>query len=94
MTAEQSFGEGHFGSAQLGNQARTRRLATLATQLTQHPGGTLPQKLRNPAALEATYRLMSRAEVKHATVLASHQAETLRRTNHPGPCWSSATARS
>jgi len=86
MTAEQSFGEVHFGSAQLGNKARTRRLATLATQLTQHPGGTLPQKLRNPAALEATYRLMSRVEVNHATVLAPHRTETLRRiTHHPGP---------
>lgn len=86
MTAERSFGEVHFGSAQLGNKARTRRLATLATQLTQHPGGTLPQKLHNPAALEATYRLMSRAEVTHATVLAPHRAETLRRiTDHPGP---------
>jgi len=86
MIAERSFGEVHFGSAELGNKARTRRLATLATQLAQHPGGTLPHKLRSPAALEATYRLMSRAEVTHATVLAAHRAETLRRiADHAGP---------
>jgi hypothetical protein len=86
MTAVQSFGEIHFRAAQLGNKARTRRLATLASQLAQHPGGTLPQKLHDPAALEATYRLMSRAEVTHATVLAPHRAETLRRiAHHPGP---------
>jgi len=86
MIAEQSFGEVHFGAAQLGNKARTRRLAKLATQLAQHPGGTLPQKLRDPATLEATYRLMSRDEVTHATVLAAHRSETLRRiADHPGP---------
>ena len=86
MTGEQSFGEIHFGAAQLGNQARTRRLSKLATQLAEHPGGTLPHKLRDPAALEATYRLMSRDEVTHASVLAPHRAETLRRiASHAGP---------
>lgn len=86
MIAEQLFGEVHFGTAQLGNKARTRRLAKLATQLAQHPGGTLPQKLRDPAALEATYRLMNRAEVTHTSVLAPHRAETLRRiARHSGP---------
>lgn len=86
MAVEQSFGEIHFGAAQLGNKARTRRLVRLATQLAQHPGGTLPQKLHDPAALEATYRLMNREEVTHASVLASHRAETLRRiARHSGP---------
>jgi hypothetical protein len=86
MTAERSFGEVHFGAAQLGNKARTRRLVKLATQLTQHPGGTLPQKLHNPAALQAAYRLMHRDEVSHATVLAPHRTETLRRiADHAGP---------
>ena len=79
MDEERSFGEIHFGAAELGNRARTRRLATLATQLAQHPGGTLPHKLRSPAALRAAYRLMNREEVTHRTVLASHREETLRR---------------
>jgi hypothetical protein len=86
MSGEQSFGEIHFGGAQLGNRARTRRLSKLANQLAEHPGGTLPHKLHDPAALEATYRLMSRAEVTHESVLASHRAETLRRiASHAGP---------
>jgi len=86
MTTEGSFGEVHFGAAQLGNKARTRRLTKLATQLAQHPGGTLPQKLRDPAALEATYRLMRRPEVTHTTRLTAHRSETLRRiADHPGP---------
>ncbi len=80
-----SFGKTHFGTAELGNRARTSRLVALADQLARHPGGTLPQKLQEPAALKAAYRLMDRAEVTHATVLAPHRAWTLQQIHeHPG----------
>lgn len=83
---ERSFGEIHFGGAELGNKARTRRLIKVAEALVKHPGGTLPHKLNDPAALRAMYRLMQRREVTHASVLAAHQAETFRRIEqHPGP---------
>ena len=86
MASERSFGEVHFGAARLGNKARTRRLVMLADQLTRHPSGILPQKLRNPAALQATYRLMNCDEVTHAAVLAPHRDETLCRiAEHNGP---------
>jgi hypothetical protein len=86
VEAERSFGEIHFGKAKLGNKARTRRLVKLADALVCHPGGTLPHKIRDPAALHAMYRLMQRREVTHASVLAAHQAETLRQIEqHPGP---------
>jgi hypothetical protein len=81
-----SFGEVHFGGAELGNKARTRRLVMAADALARHPGGTLPQKLKDPAALQALYRLLQRREVTHASVLATHQAETRRRiAAHDGP---------
>jgi hypothetical protein len=83
---ERSFGEIHFGDAKLGNEARTKRLVRVADALTRHPGGTLPQKLKDPAALQALYRLLKRPEVTHASLLAAHQAEILRRIQeHPGP---------
>jgi hypothetical protein len=83
---ERSFGEIHFGAAELGNKARTRRLIMLADSLARHPGGTLPQKIKDPAALQAAYRLMQRPEVTHASVFAAHQAETNRAIEqHPGP---------
>ena len=83
---ERSFGEVHFGAAQLGNKARTRRLVQVADALMRRPGGTLPQKLNDPAALQAMYRLMQRSEVTHASVLAAHQAETFRQIEeHSGP---------
>ena len=83
---ELSFGEVHFGSAKLGNKARTRRLVKVADALVRHPGGTLPHKIKDPAALQAMYRLVERPEVTHASVLAAHQAETFRRIEqHAGP---------
>jgi hypothetical protein len=83
---ERSFGEMHFGAAELGNKARTRRLIMLADSLTRHPGGTLPHKIKDPAALRAAYRLMERQEVTHASVSAAHQAETKRVIEeHQGP---------
>jgi hypothetical protein len=83
---ELSFGEVHFGGAELGNKARTKRLVKVADALVRHPGGTLPHKINDPAALQAAYRLMQRREVTHASVLAAHQVETFRRIEeHVGP---------
>lgn len=83
---ERSFGETHFGAAELGNISRTRRLVAIADAFCRHPDGTLPHKLKDPAALRATYRLMERPEVTHTSVLAAHQAETYRRiAAHDGP---------
>lgn len=75
-----------FGDAQLGDVRRTRRLVSLADTLTRHPGGSLPEKLRNPAELEALYHLMKTETVTHASVLAPHQQRTLKKiTEHDGP---------
>lgn len=83
---ELSFGEVHFGGAELGNKARTKRLVKVADALVRHPGGTLPHKINDPAALQAVYRLLQRREVTHASVLAAHQVETFRRIEeHAGP---------
>lgn len=86
MDATVSFGERHFGQAELGHCWRTRRLVMIADQLVARPHGSLPQRLQDPAALKACYRLMNRPEVTHASVLASHQAEVCRQiSEHAGP---------
>lgn len=83
---DRSFGEIHFGATKLGNISRTKRLVQIADALVRHPGGTLPSKLNDPSSLKATYRLLERPEVSHASVLAAHQEETLRRIEaHEGP---------
>jgi hypothetical protein len=72
-----SFGTAHFSGARLGDIRRTRRLVRSADAIAQHPGGTLPQKLRDPAPLNAVYRLANRKEVTHAAVLEPHRQRTL-----------------
>jgi hypothetical protein len=51
----------------------------LADQMCLRPGGTLPQKLRNPADLQALYRLMDKDAVTHEAILDSHRQATLQR---------------
>ena len=74
-----NFGSIHFGGAALGDRRRSKRLIALADRIMQHPGGTWPDKLPDPADLDAFYRLVNRPESTHAAILAPHRAETLRR---------------
>jgi Transposase DNA-binding len=78
-TTVASFGEVHFGDADLGHQRRTKCLVRIADQIFRHPGGTLPTKLHEPKDYKAMDRLMNRPEVTHAAVLQSHQEHTLQK---------------
>src|SRR5665213_3655074 len=77
--AEMAFGRTHFGAAVLGDKRRTDRLVKMADTIAMHPGGTLPDKFKNPAELEAVYRLMNNEAGTHYAVIASHCALTLQR---------------
>jgi hypothetical protein len=74
-----SFGEVNFAHAQLGDKRRTKRLVKLVDQMCQRPGGTLPQKFRSPADLQAFYRLMANDNVTHQAILDSHRNATFQR---------------
>jgi hypothetical protein len=39
-----------MGQTQLGHKRRTDRLADTARRISMHPGGSLPEKLKDPAA--------------------------------------------
>lgn len=71
------FGEEHFGGAELGDVRRERRLVSVADKMAKHPGGTLPDKLKDPADLKALYRLMDNPAVTHEAVLQPHIARTV-----------------
>ena len=81
---KRSFGDVNFGTAQLGDPRRTRRLIQVANQMVRHPGGSLPHKVRNPADLFALYRLCKRKEVTHEAVLDPHRQLTLRQIEEHG----------
>ena len=68
---EGTFGQEQFGLAELGDKRRTARLVRLADKIASHPGGTLPDKVNDPASLKALYRLMDCRTVTHVSVLAA-----------------------
>ena len=68
-----SFGEVNFGNAKLGDARRTRRLVRTANMMQRRPGGSLPQKIRNPKDLRAFYRLMNSEGVTHEAILQAHR---------------------
>ncbi len=72
----ESFGEVHFGQAQLGDKRRTARLVRTANLMCRRPGGTLPQKLNSPKDLRGAYRLFHCEEVTHRSILEPHQQVT------------------
>lgn len=71
------FVANYFGNVDLGHKSRNQCFARVAQQISRHPGGTLPDKLRDPADYAAMDRLMNRPETTHASVLAPHFARTL-----------------
>ena len=73
----QGFVPNYFGNVDLGHKSRNRCFERVAQQISRHPGGTLPDKLSDPADYAAMDRLMNRPETTHASVLAPHFARTL-----------------
>jgi hypothetical protein len=77
MAQAKSFGEVHFSNAQLGDARRTKRLVASVDQMCARPGGSLPQKFRSPADLQAFYRLMRCDRVTHPVLLHPHRQAVL-----------------
>jgi hypothetical protein len=73
----QGFVSTYFGKVDLGHKSRNQCFERVAQQISRHPGGTLPDKLRDPADYAAMDRLMNRPETTHASVLAPHIARTV-----------------
>jgi len=74
-----AMAEEHFGSADLGDARRTRRLVKTARLILQRPGGTLPSKLPDWADLMGLYRLAGSEAVTHEAVTGPHRRRTLER---------------
>jgi hypothetical protein len=72
-----------MGRCRLGHRRRTDRLVDSARRISRHPGGTLPEKFKEPAAYRATLRLMNQPAVTHQAVLQPHVQGTLERLRRP-----------
>jgi hypothetical protein len=78
MDATLSFAQANFGQVNLGDKRRTDRLVQSVEDMCRHPGGTLPDKLNQPADLRGFYRLMNQPEVTHTVLMDGHTGQTRR----------------
>lgn len=74
----ESFGQRCFGTLDLGDKRRTKRLVDVADCMYRHPGSTLPDKMGEPARLRALYRLMDCDDVTHKRIMDGHTQATKR----------------
>ncbi len=73
------WAENQFGSADLGDLRRTRRLVKLAAQMAGHSSGTIPQQTGATADMKAAYRLFSEEDVTHEAICRPHFEQTRER---------------
>jgi hypothetical protein len=66
------WAEQQFGTCELGDARRTKRLVRLATQAATKPDAATPEQTENWADCKATYRLANRDEVTFDVVIAPH----------------------
>jgi hypothetical protein len=62
----------NFGSCELGDKRRTKRLVQVAEQVANHPSASLPGQVERWGDLKAAYRLFDRDEASFAAVARSH----------------------
>jgi len=79
VTLMDSWAEEEFGTADLGDAWRTKRLIELAHAFGQRPFASLPDAAQDPAMLKAAYRFFDTDDVEPAKILASHTRSTLDR---------------
>lgn len=65
-----------FGSADLGDFRRTKRLVRLAAQMAGNSSGTIPQQTQTTADMKAAYRLFATSEVTHEAICGPHFEQT------------------
>lgn len=78
LAQREEWAVSQFGTAQLGDQRRTKRLVRLAAKMARNTSGSIPQQTGCAAEMKAAYRLFDADEVTHAAVCAPHFAQTRR----------------
>lgn len=65
-----------FGTAELGDARRTKRLVKLAGQMAVNSSGSIPQQTGNAADMKAAYRLFATEAVTHEAICRPHFEQT------------------
>ncbi len=74
--SETTLGHSIFDQAAFGDVRRNARMAESFDAMKRNPGGSLPDKLSNPADLRAFYRLLDCKDVTHETMIAAIRNHT------------------
>jgi hypothetical protein len=73
------WAEGQFGTAELGDVRRTRRLVRLGAQMAANSSGSIPQQTGRASDMKAAYRLFSQPAVTHEALCHPHFEQTRKR---------------
>src|SRR5262249_4895664 len=84
LMAPAEWAQMEFGSAQLGDQRRTKRLVSVAQHLARNPGGRLPQAFPQWDQLKAAYRFFSQPHVGYEELVRAHWERTRALCREPG----------
>jgi hypothetical protein len=66
-----------WGQVDLGDQRLNQRAAEIGAWMAAKPDASLPQQMKDPARLEAAYRLLNNKRVKMQTLLKPHSQNTI-----------------
>lgn len=79
MTTTREWAEAEFGTANLGDVRRTRRLVQLAADVASRPAGTVTRVCESSASQEGAFRWLENPDVRHEPVLRAIQRATAER---------------
>lgn len=74
----------HFGGAQLSDLRRVRRVVTLASAMSENPGGSIPELFERPYDIKAAYNLFKHPEATPDSLQAGHRDLVRVRMREPG----------
>lgn len=80
MTGETGWAEEEFGSADLGDRRRSRRLVAMAKEVAERPDGKVTSVFRRSAAREGAFRLVENEAVDPQAIARASYEATVRRS--------------
>ena len=80
MQANMEWAQLNFGTCELGDKRRTKRLVKVATQVANNPSASFPDQMETWGDLKAAYKLFNAKDVTFEAVASPHWELTRQRT--------------
>jgi hypothetical protein len=84
LADREEWAASQFGTADLGDKRRTKRLVKLAAMMAGNSSGSIPQQTGGGTDMKAAYRLFASGEVTHAGICDPHFQQTRQKAGRPG----------